>query len=314
MISLEEGHVIPKSANGWSTANNMSQFKPEDGLRYKRFIDHPCNKIFLRKDVHTLYNNNYMIIVPKPNSKHPGTYRLGTHVWTPPNMSEDSDIQVFALYQNRPCYPIPHVPVEFWFVRFAWAIFTYYTINILDDDNADKEFAVCYIVNEENGDRFYNHKTVLGCEIDELGAKATGVKGKKRDSSQITQATQIAKKRRQLHYSYRTGEMELESDDDGFESGDHGGFSDYYSEETDDSSDDCDRHDDHEDAEIKSEPSSQHTVPELSKSVLSVGESYLSSDHGDHDPLKHSSLPLLMHTNGKIPHDHLGPDFTSHRD
>ncbi|KAI8963019.1 hypothetical protein F5Y11DRAFT_346873 [Daldinia sp. FL1419] len=218
----------------------MVKYKPDDGIRCVKLIDHPSNTIYLRDDVRTLYDGNYIIMVPKPDSANRGTYRLGTHVWSPPNKSEDSDMQVFSCYQNRPCYPIAHVPVEFLFARFAWAIFTYYTVNLLDSDNANNQYSVLYAVVNKDGSRSYQHKMALGSEIEKLSSKATGTKGQKRDISHSTGADSGPNKRRKLRYSYRTGKLEWETDDDGFEPGDHGGFSDNYEDDTDYSSDDCD--------------------------------------------------------------------------
>ncbi|KAI1473396.1 hypothetical protein F4774DRAFT_404679 [Daldinia eschscholtzii] len=305
LTSTQEGHIMPKTCRNWAAINDMARFKPEDGVRFKRFIDHPCNTVFLRDDVHSLYDDNYIIMVPKPDSAHKGKYRLGMHVWNPPNKSEDSDMQVFSFYQNRPCYPIAHVPVEFFFARFAWAIFTHYTINVLDSDNANNEYSVHYVVVNKDGSRTYEHKMALGSDIDKLSAKATGGKGRKRDNSHVTGADPAPNKRRELCYSWRTGEVEWESDDDGFEPGDHGGLrNNYYSDESNYLSDDCNEESDH---------SSQHAVPELSSSVLSLGNSDKSSDHGDQGPLNPSSLALAIPTHEKTSHNYLDrPNSNGH--
>ncbi|KAI1466472.1 uncharacterized protein F4812DRAFT_460742 [Daldinia caldariorum] len=206
LTSTEEGHVMPITSRNWVAINDIARFKPNDGIRFKSFIDHPCNTIILRKDIHTLYENNYIIMVPKPDLAYEGKYCL----------------------------------VEFFFVRFAWAIFTHYTINMLDSDNANNEYSVHYVVINEDGSRTYEHKMILSSEMDKLLNIATDEKGRKRSNSYVAGAgvDSAPNKRRELRYSWRTGEMEWESDDDGFEPSDHGGLSHNYSE-SDCLSDDC---------------------------------------------------------------------------
>ncbi|KAI0164467.1 hypothetical protein GGR52DRAFT_559987 [Hypoxylon sp. FL1284] len=283
LTAIQKGYVVPKTARNWMAINNMWRFKPKDGV-----VDHSCNTIFLRHDVHDLWNDNYVVMIPKPDLTHPGQYRLGTHVWNLPNKSEDADMQIFAFYQNRPCYPIPHVPVEFFFARFAWAIFTHYTINLLDSDIDDNEYAVYDVIVNDDGSRSYKAKRDFGRDLSKLSAQATGGKGLQRDVSHVIEADPSPSKRRQVLYSYHTGEM-------GWESDGHGGFSEYDSDGTDHSSD--------SDYKVKSKHSSLQIPPELSGSVMSL-TSDKSSNHGYHGP-QTSSLPLGAPAKKKPSHDHL---------
>ncbi|KAI0885050.1 uncharacterized protein GGS22DRAFT_137827 [Annulohypoxylon maeteangense] len=246
LTSLEKCHVMPPSTKRWLKNNDMRRFL--DAQKVRATHDAPGNKIFIRKDIHFLWDQNHLTMLPKLDSS-PDTpeYRLTTHVLHPPGKSADSDMEILALYQNIPCLPLRKVPIEFLFARFAWSIFTNFVIMLFNDDDDEGVYSIS--LRTPNG-RVAKQLSVH--EIPPLFSKATGTRGastsawagQKRGFDEVTHDDAA-----NLLYSFQTGQMEPVLDE--HEPGDR--WSDYFSDDerpykrsrscssdTDDGTDDAD--------------------------------------------------------------------------
>ena len=110
---VQVAHIAPRNELNWFFANGMGQyFRSCMAIN----MDDTGNCLLLRADLHTSFDARKFIFVPKgTTSKSPS---FVTHI------IEISTI-LASLYQNVALQPLINIPVEFLFVRFAWAIFPY---------------------------------------------------------------------------------------------------------------------------------------------------------------------------------------------
>ncbi|KAI2466465.1 hypothetical protein F4781DRAFT_405612 [Annulohypoxylon bovei var. microspora] len=197
LSSLQTSHVMPPATQGWLKSNNMRKYLKD--VKVKKTHLARGNMIYLRGDVHFLWDQNNIVIVPKPDSSNMGKYCFVTHVLNAPDKSEDANMEVFQLYHNVPCLDIPRVPVEFLFARFAWSIFTNLVIMLFNDDDGDE----LYSVSLRDGKHERCTKMVQVKDLPKLSTKATGIRGT---------STPVGEKRKfgemERIYSLRTGQME----------------------------------------------------------------------------------------------------------
>ncbi|KAI1467857.1 uncharacterized protein F4812DRAFT_427864 [Daldinia caldariorum] len=131
----------------------------------------PGNNIFIRKDVHDLWDSNAIVFVSKPCSDNSDQSRLFCHVLTPPGKSADSDMEIHSLYHNIPMIPI-HNPIELLFARFAWSLFTNTTLALFKDDDGKTKYSV--LLHDVEKDKMVE-KMLPASSLPRLSVKATGV-------------------------------------------------------------------------------------------------------------------------------------------
>ncbi|KAI0837856.1 hypothetical protein F5Y06DRAFT_270392 [Hypoxylon sp. FL0890] len=167
--SLEESHILPQTTKTFIKNNNMRKF-----VTSKKSVPthlNPQNKIFFREDVHTLWDSNALVFVPKPDSSNGDLPRLVSHVLNPPGKSLDSDLEIHTLHHNIPILPIGN-PLELIFARFAWSLFTKEVIVLFADDDGKAKYSV--LVRDMKKDTMME-KSLLVADLPRLLSKATGV-------------------------------------------------------------------------------------------------------------------------------------------
>ncbi|KLU90710.1 hypothetical protein MAPG_10562 [Magnaporthiopsis poae ATCC 64411] len=146
----ETAHLVPAWEKIWFSANNMSGYCPPSALD----INDERNMLLLRKDIHHLFDTKFFVFVPKrlppvaPNRITLPTTTLPTDAQdantlttttVPTDVHTDLDAQAIlatyvllpevspelaGLYHNRLRQPLCGLGVEFFFARFAWALFS----------------------------------------------------------------------------------------------------------------------------------------------------------------------------------------------
>ncbi|KAI1467462.1 uncharacterized protein F4812DRAFT_398350 [Daldinia caldariorum] len=143
--------------------------------------------------------------MPKPHPDEQGKFRLTSHVPKSLGKSTDSDIEMITLYHNVPCLPLPHIPIEFMFARFAWSIFDNGIIALFSNDIHHKhQYSV--LVPEKSGNPASPlvEKIITLKEFIPPQSKATG-SGKKRDASHLDADLPDYPMESDLVFSVRTG-------------------------------------------------------------------------------------------------------------
>ncbi|KAI8958188.1 hypothetical protein F5Y11DRAFT_362960 [Daldinia sp. FL1419] len=219
LIGLEDDHVMPKTTQPWLKMNKMRRFMATDTPIATH--DAACNKIYFRHDFHHLWENNFVALVPKP-SVPDGKYKLVSHLLAFPKKHVNANTEAHVLFHNRPCLPIPHVPVELLFVRFGWALFTNNLLKMFGDHVDGDLYSVLLLRRDEQGTRKLTQALLPLHEFPRVLSKATGVRGagaNKRNHSQIDEEVdeEVDEKnadllRRNWIFSPRTGKIEPDSD------------------------------------------------------------------------------------------------------
>ncbi|KAI0122143.1 hypothetical protein F4814DRAFT_200105 [Daldinia grandis] len=146
---LELAHMMPSTTQAWLRANRMRRFIDEENPD----TTHQAlsNKIPLREDYHSLWDDNFLVLVPKPDASLQGQCRLTSHLLAMPKKHYNTNTKAHVLFHNRPCYPFPHVPIELIFARFAWALFTRNVIKLFTDNVSDELYSVLSLEVDEQG-------------------------------------------------------------------------------------------------------------------------------------------------------------------
>ncbi|GAM88707.1 hypothetical protein ANO11243_067410 [Dothideomycetidae sp. 11243] len=107
---IEEAHIIPKIEPSWFNTNEMSNYAPETVDAFGS----ATNKLGLRSDVHTMWDNHDFVFVPKrsPGSDH---FSLVAHSFV-------TSAEVLELYHDTRLQDLYHVPYQYLYARFAMAI------------------------------------------------------------------------------------------------------------------------------------------------------------------------------------------------
>lgn len=123
MSGFEEGteaaHLCPRSELEWSSQNGMSYYNTNPSLPPDRILDDTANALLLREDLHTQFDANKFVIVPKMEVGSAGTASIVTHLLMPIR-------ELGMLHHNVRLKPILNVRMEFLFARFALAIFRHF--------------------------------------------------------------------------------------------------------------------------------------------------------------------------------------------
>ncbi|KAI1406800.1 hypothetical protein F5Y13DRAFT_176313 [Hypoxylon sp. FL1857] len=238
VTTLESSHILPQTTKTFIKNNDMRRFLSSDKSKATHL--NPSNKIYFREDVHTLWDANALVFVPKPDSSNENRSRLVCHVLNPPGKSVDSDLEIHTLYHNIPILQIRN-PLEFLFARFAWSLFTSSVIVLFADDDGKTKYSV--LLRDGKKDKLSEAMRPVA-SLPRLLSKATGINtkavaGEKRgldeaddiyggsddDSSTpdidelgINDVNADDRDMGNLVYSVRMGQMER--DDGGAESGD----------------------------------------------------------------------------------------------
>ena len=107
----EHAHLVPRSEELWFSHNGMFQYTNQQRPGTEP-IDDSRNAILLRSDIHTIFDQKRLVLVPKISS-------FVVHVLAPGFTSELAD-----LYHNVQLQPLAGIAVEYLFARFAWSVFT----------------------------------------------------------------------------------------------------------------------------------------------------------------------------------------------
>ncbi|KAI1463237.1 uncharacterized protein F4812DRAFT_254658 [Daldinia caldariorum] len=289
--------MMPATTQAWLRDNQM-----------RRFITHEdpdathsalSNKIPLREDYRSLWDDNFFVLVLKPDASQQGQYRLTSHLLALPEKHHNTNTEAHILFHNRPRYPFPHVPIELVFARFAWALFTRDVIKMFADNTGNELYSVLRLTVDEEGNSVQRQEMTKLKQLAPLTTKATGGRkaaGEKRPHGEISKGHSHVEEDnveednveedndeysgRNWFFSPRTGQMELE-----FDTNSNCGYG------NDDSSDDNDRK--------KSELDDDDT---FSGRSLFFSDNDNDNDHdsasGDSD-VEHDHATLEIRTNSK---------------
>ncbi|OTB17378.1 hypothetical protein K445DRAFT_316014 [Daldinia sp. EC12] len=227
---LESAHMMPSTTQAWLRANRMRRFIDEENPDATHHV--LSNKIPLREDYHSLWDDNFLILIPKPDASLQGRYRLTSHLLALPKKHYNTNTEAHVLFHNRPCYPFPHVPIELVFARFAWALFTRNVIKLFTDNVGDELYSVLSLEVDEQGNSVQRQEMRTVKQLTPLTTKATGGRrptGEKRPYGQISKGYSHVEENNDEYwgqmepdsdaeypenwsYSPRTGQMEPDSD------------------------------------------------------------------------------------------------------
>ncbi|SLM33288.1 HNH nuclease [Lasallia pustulata] len=112
----EAAHLCPRSELEWSLHNRMFSYITNPTLPSDRSLDDTANALLLRQDLHTQFDANKFVFVPKKGGDTAGSESVVTHFLAPIR-------ELGMLHHNVRLKPIPNVGPEFLFARFALAIF-----------------------------------------------------------------------------------------------------------------------------------------------------------------------------------------------
>ena len=122
MSDFEEGteaaHLCPRSELEWSRQNRMSIYNTSPSLPPDRILDDTANALLLRQDLHTQFDANKFVFVPKKGADTAGITCIVTHLLMPSR-------ELGMLHHNARLKPILNVHPGFLFARFALAIFRF---------------------------------------------------------------------------------------------------------------------------------------------------------------------------------------------
>ena len=114
--SIEKAHVIPRMEETWFARNEMEKFGRPRNLSARDLLHNAANTIGLRSDIHTLWDNDQFLLVPK-------NFASGSddrYVFVAHSIVEDTE--VVRLYHDTEIQQLYHVPYQYLFARFARSI------------------------------------------------------------------------------------------------------------------------------------------------------------------------------------------------
>ncbi|KAI0842063.1 hypothetical protein F5Y06DRAFT_167050 [Hypoxylon sp. FL0890] len=155
-IGIDLAHVIPITCDKWFTSNFMREYSSTD-LAYNDPINDSPNLIPLDIKFHRFFDYSNITIVPKPNypirHKACESYSVLTQVLRPPGKSEEANLEMIVSFHNLECRPMPRVPVEYLFARFAWSFFNDTIMLIFNDKetNDNEGFLLSLAEDGEDG-------------------------------------------------------------------------------------------------------------------------------------------------------------------
>lgn len=139
-IGIDLAHIIPATCEKWFTANYMREYASTDAAHNDPLNDTP-NLVPLDMKFHRFLDYSNITIVPKPNApiRHKAceSYSILTHVLRPPGKSTDANLEMVVSYHNLLCFPMPRVPIQYLFARFAWSFFNDTIMLIFNDKSAN---------------------------------------------------------------------------------------------------------------------------------------------------------------------------------
>lgn len=122
MSDFEEGteaaHLCPRSELEWSQQNLMSIYNTSPGLTSNMMLEDTANALLLRQDLHTQFDANKFVFVPKKGADTASITSIVTHLLVPSR-------ELRMLHHNVQLKPILNVHPAFLFARFALAIFRF---------------------------------------------------------------------------------------------------------------------------------------------------------------------------------------------
>lgn len=106
-LGTEAAHLLPKSEELWFTNNSMLQYS---AWEEKGTTDDPRNTLFLRSDVHTLFDAKRFVIAPKQGK------------WTTYVLQGAAQDELARNFHSIQMQPLTYIAVELLFARFVYAI------------------------------------------------------------------------------------------------------------------------------------------------------------------------------------------------
>ena len=114
----EVAHLCPKAELDWFHRNGMSRYKTSPVHYADHILDDTANELLLRQDLHTQFDANKFVFLPKREAGDTDDMSIVTHLLVPIQ-------ELGALHHNVRLKPIRNVDTVFLFVRFAWAMFKF---------------------------------------------------------------------------------------------------------------------------------------------------------------------------------------------
>ncbi|KAI1106806.1 hypothetical protein F4804DRAFT_285930 [Jackrogersella minutella] len=203
-------HIVPKKDNDWFFANHMGQYcDPSSSPSY----DDMRNMILLRADVHKMFDDKELVVVPKFDKNN--TCHLVTHVlkW------HQQSAEIKTLFHNRTCYGFTGVSPECLYARFAWSIFNSSTFRFFESQPEIFSIRIRDPNASPGSIRYIDRDITSSSQIPRSGLKSDA-------PSKSERATSNKRKRGVGHYSVSQERVMYSSDDedslhDGSSEGDH---------------------------------------------------------------------------------------------
>ena len=108
----EHAHLVPRSEERWFSENGMFRYTNQQRPGTEP-VDDAQNAVLLRSDVHTIFDQKRVGVVPKSSA-------LLVHIMAP-----GSSLELIRLYHNVPLQPLVGVAIQYILARFAWTVFAH---------------------------------------------------------------------------------------------------------------------------------------------------------------------------------------------
>ncbi|KAH6614476.1 hypothetical protein B0J18DRAFT_301456 [Chaetomium sp. MPI-SDFR-AT-0129] len=113
--AVEEAHLVPEEERAWYSDNEMEFY----GWGPLRDIDNKTNRLPLRSDIRTVFDNRWFVIVPK-------VFTTGSSIQQPPEYVTHIMVgeawELWPTHHNTVVQSLHRCSREYLFARFAWTI------------------------------------------------------------------------------------------------------------------------------------------------------------------------------------------------
>lgn len=159
-LPLEGAHLIPLSHSAWFDRNRMGLLQHTVGSAHTRWINQPSNLLRLTKDIHYLFDNEYLVFVPHEVSTE-GSQVPGVTKYTQRNVPGSPTValtcqvlrpspanEVGRVYHLRSLEPLQDIQPEYLFANFALKICN---LCIFFQDDGVRRYCLELRVDEKDG-------------------------------------------------------------------------------------------------------------------------------------------------------------------
>lgn len=106
----EIAHLCPRHETNWFLSNTMSRYNVNGSLDPSNLMNDHTNAILLRSDLHSAFDERLFALFPKDARGY------AVHMLEP-------TLDIGPLYHNTLLHSVTDCAVQFFYARFAWAIF-----------------------------------------------------------------------------------------------------------------------------------------------------------------------------------------------